>query len=136
VPNLVVLAVIFIAIFAPRDASLLGAYVLGLMQDLLTEQPLGTYAFSYGLVAMFTVSTQQVVYRGHPLTHFSLALVAELMTMCVIVIYRLTHGQWLQIMPLFYSALYTACLAPLVLGLLGRMKRGFAFQPPRRRIRI
>lgn len=135
-PNLVVLAVIFIAIFAPRDAALLGAYVLGLMQDLLTAQPLGTYAFSYGLVAMFTVSTQQVVYRGHPLTHFSLALVAALFTMAIVVLHSLTRGPWIQIMPQFYSALYTACLAPLVLGLLGRMKRGFAFQPPRRRVRL
>jgi rod shape-determining protein MreD len=135
-PNLVVLAVIFIAIFAPRDAAMLGAFVLGFLQDLLTGQALGVYAFSYGLVAMFTVSTQQVVYRGHPLTHFSLALVAQLMTMSVIVLHGLIRGPWLQILPLFYSALYTACLAPMVLGVLGRMKRGFAFQPPRRRVRL
>lgn len=135
-PNLVVLAVIFIAIFAPRDAALLGAFVLGLLQDLLSSQPLGIYAFSYGLVAMFTVSTQQVVYRGHPLTHFSLALVAELMTMIVMVLHGLVRGPWLPVFPMFYSALYTACLAPIILGLLGTMKRGFAFQPPRRKMRL
>lgn len=135
-PNLVVLGVIFIAIFAPRDAALLGAFVMGMMQDLLTAQPLGMHAFSYGLVAMFTVSTQQVVYRGHPLTHFSLALVAELMTMSIIVLHGLLRGPWQPIFPMFYSALYTACLAPLVLGILGRMKRGFAFQPPRRKVRF
>lgn len=135
-PNFVVLAVIFIAIFAPRDAALLGAFVLGLLQDLLTQQPLGIYAFSYGLVAMFTVSTQQVVYKGHPLTHFSLAFIAEFLTSGVIIAHGLIRGPWPGFMGLFYSALYTACLAPLVLGILGRMKRGFAFQPPRRRLRL
>jgi hypothetical protein len=39
-------------------------------------------------------------------------------------------------MTLFYSALYTAILAPLVLGLLNRVKRAFSFQPPRRKIRL
>src|ERR1700749_2562039 len=59
-PNLVLLAVIFIAINAPRDAALLGCFVLGLLQDLTTQQPLGIFALSYGLVAMFTISTQQI----------------------------------------------------------------------------
>ena len=51
----------------------------GVMQDLLTQTPLGLYALSYGLVGMFVVSTQEVVYREHPLTHFSLALVGGLL---------------------------------------------------------
>src|SRR5690554_3436804 len=77
-PNFVLLAAIFIAINAPRDSALLGCFVLGAMQDLVTQQSLGLYAFSYGLVAMFVVSTQNLVYRAHPLTHFSLALVGGL----------------------------------------------------------
>lgn len=137
-PDLVILAVIFIGIFAPRDAALLGAFVLGFMQDLLTQQALGLHAFSYGIVAMFTVSTQQVVYRGHPLTHMSLALIASLITEFFIVFHGMIRGPrpWSLVMPMFYSALYTAVLAPFVLGLLGRMKKGFAFQPPRRKLRI
>src|SRR3954468_22143704 len=72
-PDLVLLAVIFIAINAPRDAALLGAFGIGLAQDLLSLSPLGVYALAYSLVAMFTISTQELVYRAHPLTHFSLA---------------------------------------------------------------
>src|SRR5262245_14039899 len=85
-PNLVLLVVIFITINAPREAALLGALCLGFMQDLVTQSPLGLYAFSYGLVGMFVVSTQQVVYREHPLTHFSLALGGGLLTGAVIFI--------------------------------------------------
>src|SRR5687768_15200573 len=69
-PNLVLLAVIFIAINAPRDAALLGCFGMGLMHDLLTHQPLGLFGLSYGLVGMMASGTHQVVYREHPLTHF------------------------------------------------------------------
>ena len=90
-PNLVLLAVIFITLNAPRDAALLGAVCLGLLQDFLTQQPPGLFAFSYGLVGMFIVSTHDVVYREHFLTHISLALVGGFLTMGVL----LVHG-WLH----------------------------------------
>jgi rod shape-determining protein MreD len=136
-PNLVLLGVIFIAINAPRDAALLGAFGLGVIQDLTTQQPLGVFAFSYGLLAMFTVSTQQVVYRAHPLTHFSLALVGSLFTGIIMLLQGWIRGPVAPSpMALFYSALYTAVLAPIVLGLLGRVRRAFSFQSPRRKIRL
>jgi rod shape-determining protein MreD len=135
-PNLVLLAVIFIAINAPRDAALLGCFVLGLLQDLTTQQPLGVFALSYGLVAMFTISTQQIVYRGHPLTHFSLALVGSFLTDAVILLHGWVRGPRISPMLLFYSALYTAILAPIVLGILHQLKKAFAFQSPRRTVHL
>jgi rod shape-determining protein MreD len=135
-PNIVLLIVIFITINAPREAALLGALCLGLMQDLLSQSPLGVYAFSYGLVGMFVVSTQQLVYREHPLTHFSLALIGGLMASAVILIHDLIHGPPVEWMQLFTTTIYTAILAPFVLGVLQRAKRPFAFQPPRRKIRV
>jgi rod shape-determining protein MreD len=135
-PNLVLLAVIFIAINAPRDAALLGCFVLGLLQDLTTQQPLGIFALAYGLVAMFTISTQQIVYRGHPLTHFSLALVGSFLTDAVILLHGWVRGPRISPMLLFYSALYTAILAPIVLGVLHQIKKAFAFQSPRRTVHL
>lgn len=149
-PNLVLLAVIFIAVNAPRDAALLGCFCMGAMQDLVTQQPLGLYALGYGLIAMFVVSTQTLVYKKHPLTHFSLGLVAGLMVAAVL----LVHG-WvrppapamltdtgaalpaMRLSPvlLFKNALYTAVLAPFVLGFLQRLARIFSFEPSRRRLR-
>ena len=145
-PNLVLLAVVFIAVNAPKDAALLGCFLLGFLQDLVTQQQPGLFAFSYGLVeALLIVSTQQVVYKDHPLTHFSLALAAAFITASVI----LLHG-WLRppapkmiegrmIRGLRPSAtieltrvLYTAILAPIVLGVLRKAKGIFGFQPSRR----
>jgi rod shape-determining protein MreD len=135
-PNLVLIAALFIAINAPRETALLGCLCLGLMQDLLTQSPLGLYAISYGLVAMFVVSTQQVVYREHPMTHFTMSLVGGLMTSALIFIHGMIHRPGAGAWGLVVTTVYTAILAPFVLGLLQRAKRPFAFQTPRRKIRV
>lgn len=141
-PNFVLLAAIFIAVNAPRNAALLGCFILGLMQDLLTQQsPLGLTAFSYGVIGIFVVSTQEMVYRDHFLTHIFLGLIGGLIY--AILVY--THG-WLyyglihrslrlearpSAGPLFAGALYTALLAPFVLAGLRRTKRLFGFRSAR-----
>jgi rod shape-determining protein MreD len=134
-PDFVLLVVIFIALNAPRDAALLGCFALGVMQDLLTVQSLGLYALSYSLVGMFVLSTQQIVYREHPLTHFSLAMLSGLMTSAVLLIHGLIHPPREPVPQLFTGCLYTAILAPFVLGGLQRIKRLFGFQPMRRRVK-
>jgi rod shape-determining protein MreD len=138
-PNLVLIAAVFIAMNAPRDVGLLGAFILGALQDLTSGSALGLYAFSYGLVALFVASARQVVYREHPLTHFSLTLMGGFVTGTVLAI----HGWWrrhdasplLAESPLllFYTAVYSAVLAPFVLGILQRMTRAFKFESSRRR---
>jgi rod shape-determining protein MreD len=134
-PNLVLLVVIFLAVNGGREPVLLGAFLLGLMQDLLTLHPLGTWAVTYTLVAMFVLSTQEVVYREHPLTHFSLALTGGILCGVVLTIhgwaYRLLHGPTATQaggVGYFASAMYTAVLAPVVLGVLQRLKRAFSFR--------
>jgi rod shape-determining protein MreD len=148
-PNLLLLAVIFIALNAPRDAALLGAVCLGLMQDLLTQQQPGLYAFSYGLVGMFIVSTGDTVNRDHILAHITLALVGGLMTMGVLLAHGWLHPSAAVVLdngpPLralrmspgleFTRVVYTAALAPLVLGVLQRFRRQFGFQQKRRAIK-
>ncbi len=131
-PNLVLIAAVFIAINAPREAALLGCYGLGLMQDFLTQSPLGTYALGYGLVGMFVVSTQAVVYREHPLTHFSLVLAGGCICGMVLFAQGWLHPPRLPAKTLFITALYSAVLAPLLLGALQKMRRLFAFQSTRR----
>jgi len=148
-PNLVLLAVIFIAMNAPRDAALLGALCLGLLQDFLTQQQPGLFALSYGLVGMIIVGAHDVAYRGHFLTHISLALIGGFITMGIL----LAHG-WLHpaaagtmdngimlkaLRPSpgleFTRVIYTAALSPIVLGILQRLKKKFGFQPVRRTLR-
>lgn len=135
-PNFVLLMVVFIALNGVRDQALLGAFLLGLMQDLLTLQPMGTWAFSYGLVAMSVLSTQEIVYPDHPLTHFSLALSGGILCGVVLTLqhwaYPALHGGIRPggggVLPYFASALYTAVLAPFLLAVLQRMKGAFGFR--------
>ena len=133
-PDLVLLAVIFITIHAPRDAALLGAFGIGVVQDLVSLSPLGLHALSYALVGMFVVSTQELVYRAHPITHFSLGLISGLLSAAVIAIHGWTRGPaGISVLDLFTSALYTALLAPIVLGLLNLTRKAFSFTARRRR---
>ena len=150
-PNLVLLAAVFIALNAPRDAALLGCFCLGVLQDLVTQQPPGLFALSYGLLGVVVFGAHQVVYRDHPLTHFSLALLGGLITTAVL----LAHGWIHPASPAvartagapalgairlspgteFTRVAYTAVLAPVVLGALQRVRKVFAFQPQRRKVR-
>jgi rod shape-determining protein MreD len=134
-PNLVLIVVIFLALNAPREPALLGCFLLGMMQDLLTLHPVGTWAVAYGLVAYFVLSTQEVVYPEHPLTHFSMTLAGGIL--CAVVLslhawlYAWFHGKnngQSQAVGLFASALYSAILAPFILGMLQRMKGAFGFR--------
>ena len=138
-PNFVLLAAVFVAVNAQRDAALLGCFLLGLMQDLLTQSPLGLTAFSYGLIGMFVVSTQEIVYREHFLTHLSLGFAGGLIYAFIVfahgLLYPLLHASrgFLRpsLGPLFAGAVYTAILAPLLMYLLQRMRKPFGFRPLR-----
>lgn len=149
-PNLVLLAAVFIALNAPRDAALLGCFCLGVLQDLVTQQQPGLFALSYGLMGMIVFGAHQVVYKEHALTHFSLALVGGLVTTVVLLAHGWIHppspptaiagGPALPAIRLspateFTRVAYTAVLAPVVLALLNRAKKVFSFQPQRRKVR-
>jgi rod shape-determining protein MreD len=133
-PNLILLAVIFIALNAPRDAALLGCFGIGMIQDLVGLHPLGLYALAYAVVGMFVVSTQELVYRSHPLTHFTLALIGGMIVAAVVCIHGWLQGPPESISALLATALYSAILAPLVLGGLQLTRKAFAFSS-RRRVR-
>ena len=131
-PDLVLLAVIYIAINAPRPAALAGGLGMGLMVDLVGLGPLGLYALAYGVVALFVVSMQEVVYREHPMAHVRVAFISSLLVSTIGLVHGWIHPPLLPLGVQFKAALYTALLAPLVLGVLHRMKRAFAFKPRRR----
>jgi rod shape-determining protein MreD len=149
-PNLVLLVVIFLSLNAPRAEAMLGSFLLGAMQDLVTLEPMGLYAFSYGLVAMIVSVAGQFAYREHPLTQFCMTVVGGGITAFLLLIHGwihplspahtqggvLIHAVHQSPRVLLVCVVYTALLSPIVLGVLQRMQRTFAFQPSaRRRVR-
>lgn len=130
--NVGLIAAVFIALNAPREPALLGAFVLGLMQDLVSSLPLGTFAFSYGVVALALVGTHRVVYGTHPLTHAFVTLAGGLVVALLLLLLgwvradaRVGLGASLG------TALLTAAAAPLLLWFVERFKRVFGFAPSR-----
>jgi rod shape-determining protein MreD len=137
-PNLVLMALVFVAINAQRTAALVGCFILGLLQDLLTQQsPLGLNAICYTMVGWFIVSTQEIVDRNHFLTHIVLVLLGGLLYSLLIYGHGWIYYGWLKSglrlahprgTPLIVSAVYSALLAPFVLFVLFRMRRIFGFR--------
>lgn len=137
-PNLVLPAAVFIAIGASREAALLGALLLGLAQDLFSQAPLGLFAFSYALMAIFIASASSSVNRDHPLTHFALTLLGAILVNSIACLnewlYPLLHGSRggsPSLTLALGSALYTAIVGVVMLGILCRAKRLFAFRSHR-----
>jgi len=127
-PDLVLLAVVFIAINAPRDAALLGAFGIGLVKDVTTLAPLGLYAIAYSLVGLFAVAMQDYVKRAHPVTHVTLGFFCSMVAGAVVLIHGWVKGPTAPFAEVFWSAVYTALVAPLVLGALNLVKGAFSFR--------
>lgn len=136
VPNLVLPVAVFVAINARREEALSGAFMLGALQDLFSQRPLGIYAFSYALAALFVVGTQLAVYRDHPLTHFFVTLGAATLVGALVwfndwaypILHRMPQASRPAILPALGGALYTSLLAILLLGFLARCKFLFGFR--------
>jgi len=78
--------------------------------------------------------------RGNPIMHFVLTLMCGIVTAFVVLLHgwlhRFTHGIPMPIGTMLWSAAYSALLAPFILVPLNRLRRLFAFEPPRRRMRM
>jgi rod shape-determining protein MreD len=145
-PNLMVLLVVFISLNAPREEALLASFLLGMFQDLITLQPLGLFAFSYGIVSLLVCMIAESVGRSHPLTHVSLAFMATMVVGVLLLIHDLvspvgparpyggTALKAIRIGPrvVAVSAAYTTLISPLVIFLLQRFNRLLSFHQQNR----
>jgi rod shape-determining protein MreD len=135
-PNLVLPVVVFVAVNAAREEALIGTFLLGVLQDLFTVQPMGLYAFAYGMLGLFVVGAQPSLYRDHPLTHFVLTLAGALVTGVIVlfnewtypILHQLKDAPRPAVGRVLGGAVYTAAIAPVMLMGLSRVKRLFAFR--------
>lgn len=133
-PNLILIAAVFIAVNAPRQPALLGCFGLGLIQDMVTLQPPGTYALGYALLALFVASAKEIGYRDHPVTHVVVTFLGGLLSGAVLLVGGWIRHEGTTVGQVMLTALYSAVLAPLVLWLLQRLRGVFSFTQPRRRL--
>lgn len=131
-PNLVLIVAIFIALYATRDVALLSCFVLGLMQDLLTQQTLGLYALAYGGMALAISLSASMLYRDHPLTHAAIALIASLATWILLLVHSWIFGPPLSIKAALMQTLLTSLLSPALMFLLLRLRPVLGIRVPRR----
>lgn len=131
-PNLVLPVIIFIALYASRDSALLGSYLIGLMQDILSLVPLGVNPLVYAAVTVAVRMTQPAMYREHPLTHLILGLAGGVLQGVILTIVGLRMPPRPPVDMLIGSTLYTAILCPILLLPLLKSKRLFGFQPERK----
>lgn len=148
-PNLLLLVIVFMALTAPRDEALIGALLLGAMQDLVSLEPMGLYAFAYGLVAVILVGLAEMVERRHPLTYLGAAAVGGIVWAAVLLVRERLHPAGPAIVEpgatigavrvsaraVLGAVLYTTLLAPLVLGVLQWMQQLLQIDAGRRTLR-
>lgn len=130
-PNLLLPVAIFIALYAPRDAALLGTYVLGLMQDMLSLEPLGVHALVYAAVTLGVRYSQPLLFREHWITHLLLGLTGGVLHAMILVLVGFRLAPAPPIMMLATYVLYTTAITPLMLYPLQKCKRFFGFQAKR-----
>lgn len=133
-PNLMVPVVVFIALYAPREPALIGVFILGLMQDVLSQDPLGVHALVCAAVAAATRITQPAIHREHWLTHLVLGLIGGALQGLVLWLVGLRMPPRPSFDVLAYSAIYTAVLTPILLKGLISIRKVFAFQPERKTV--
>jgi rod shape-determining protein MreD len=137
-PDLVFLIAIYYLLKAPPAEALLAAWAAGLALDLFGEARLGTFALSFGLVGLAVVRLRELVFRDHPLAQLFLVLIAcqavqvLARSLTVLVEPTVRWGIADVFLGAFYTALYTAVLAPYMLWLLGRLQNVLGLRPPDR----
>jgi rod shape-determining protein MreD len=137
-PDFVLIAVVFLSLSAPRDAALLACFILGLLHDFTSHGTLGLLGFSYGLASVFVTAIQQAVNRNHIAVHFFLTVFVGFIGAIVLTLHGWLRppapGVHLPVLPLFYSAIYSAILAMLIVPLLQKISGVFHFQTSRGRM--
>ncbi len=141
-PNLLILLVVFIALNAPREEALLVSLLIGALQDLSSLQPLGLFAFSYGLVAVLVCWLAESVRRAHPFTHLSLTFMSTMVVGMLLLVHELVRPSGLSANTAVKSvrigprvvvvmALYTTLISPAVIYVLQQSNRLMLFDAGR-----
>ena len=125
-PEWTFVLVVHYALWGPRPDAAIAAWLLGLIVDFQSADPIGLHAFCYGAAAWAILRVRQLMFRDHPVTHVAVTLVFTFAVQLLIAVYRWWSlsapsagaGLWFSALLI---ALYTALWAPVLHWLLIRM---------------
>ena len=119
-PDFLALLALFYALYAPRAHAPLAAWIIGFTADLLNlGPPPGTFAFAFGLMAIFSLRARRLLYPEHPVSRIILAcgwaFLAHAFGFAVPVL--LGHRALADLKPFLWTCLgiglYTAAFTPI-----------------------
>jgi rod shape-determining protein MreD len=124
-PDLALLLVIFLALYAPVDDATIAGWLIGLMKDSLSTGPFGVYTVTFMCVGFFLSRVRSDIFTESMPAHAANAGAATLAAYMCVCAWRWMDGSIFAAMaPTAVGvALWNAAFAPLVFGVLFRFGR-------------
>ena len=136
-PDFMLILVVHYSLHAQSGDGLLASWLMGVLVDLTSVQLLGLVAGVYGLVALAIWLVRELMFKRHPLTHFSLTFLSCLIVQLALRGYfHLTYETGASLFGMglvsLCSAVYTGLWAIAIHRLLLRFSRSLGLRRPAR----
>lgn len=96
--NLLLIYMVYIALFSEMDKVLFLALLMGLAKDFTVERIVGVNALIFIMIALTIRKLQEVIYKDKPMTPFLFILLSSLLySVAYIVLYKLYLGRVFEI---------------------------------------
>jgi len=119
-PDLLLVVVTFFALYARARDAVLGAWIIGILADLMSIERLGFFALSYLGIALLVSSLREYLFRYRGTTQFAVTFVVGLVLRTGWLVYRSAtvgafESWWmLMLQDVLWAACWTAVFAPFV----------------------
>ncbi len=129
VPDLLLLLAVLIVFWAPADQALIACWLLGLLKDVTSQVPLGSYAISFGLLGILLVRLRELLVGTRLLPQIFLMFVSSMLVehavwlICVVKSDVALASYRQDVLTIFISALLTAALYPYGYWLMTKLHR-------------
>ena len=129
VPDLLLLLAIVLVFWAPADQALVACWLLGLLKDITSQAPLGSYSFTFGLLGIMLLRLRELLVGAHLLPQIFLMFVSSMLVehavwlICVVKSDVALDSYRQDVLTIFISALLTAALYPYGHWLMTKLHR-------------
>jgi len=129
VPDLLLLLAMLIIFWAPADQALLACWLLGLLKDITSQAPLGSYSFTFGLLGLMLIRLREVLVGSRLLPQIFLMFVSSMLIehvvwlICVVKSDIALNSYRQSLTTMVISALLTAALYPYGFWLMTKIHR-------------